>query len=207
MINIIIADDHSVIRNGLKSMLAENSAITIIGEAANGKELIELLEKRSCDVVCTDISMPLMDGVEVTKYITKNFPKIKVICLSMHEEIEFIKKIMDAGAAGYVFKDLSKEEFQIAIETVYNGKKYFNPKLFDILLKSESNSAKDEIVLSEREKEILKLIAEEYTNAEIAKKLFVSIRTVDTHRQNLLQKLNVKNTAGLVKYAIKSSLL
>src|ERR1700751_6003649 len=99
MINIIIADDHSVIRNGLKSMLAENSSIAIIGEAANGKELIELLEKKSCDVVCTDISMPLMDGVEVTKYITKNFPKIKVICLSMHEEIEFIKKIIDAGAA------------------------------------------------------------------------------------------------------------
>ncbi len=207
MINIIIADDHSVIRNGLKAMLEGNSSMTIVGEAANGKELIALLGKKSCDVVCTDISMPEMDGVEATKYIMKHFPKIKVICLSMHEQIDFIKKIIDAGATGYVFKDLSKEEFQTAIETVHGGKKYFNPKLFDILLSAETNSGKDEIVLSDREKEILKLIAEEYTNTEIAKKLFVSIRTVDTHRQNLLQKLDVRNTAGLVKYAIKSSLL
>ena len=114
--------------------------------------------------------------------------------------------MMDAGAAGYVFKDSPKEELQLAIKTVYGGKKYFNQKLFDILLNVESNG-KTESVLSSREKEILKLIAEEYTNPEIAEKLFLSVRTVDTHRQNLIQKLNVKNTAGLVKYAIKSGLL
>ncbi len=207
MIKIIIADDHSIIRDGLKAMLEKNAAFEVVGEAANGKELIDLIGKISCDVICTDISMPVMDGVEATKYLTKKFPRIKIICLSMHEQIDYIKKMIDAGAVGYIFKDSSKEELEKAIETVHAGKKYFNQKLFDILLSSEKSHADGEIVLSDREKEILKLISEEYTNAEIAEKLFLSVRTVDTHRQNLLQKLNVKNTAGLVKYAIKSGLL
>ena len=206
MIKIIIADDHSLIRDGLKAMLEKDNFCEIVGEAANGNELLDLLKSVNCDVVCTDISMPEMDGIEATAFITKNFPKIKVVCLSMHEEVAFIKQMMEVGAAGYVFKDAPKEELQLAIETVYKGKKYFNQKLFDILLNVESNG-KDINVLSSREKEILKLIAEEYTNPEIAEKLFLSVRTVDTHRQNLIQKLNVKNTAGLVKYAIKSGLL
>jgi two-component system response regulator NreC len=206
MIKIIIADDHSIIRDGLKSMLEKNNFCKIVGEASNGEELLSLLKTTPCDVVCTDISMPVMDGVEATIQITKNFPKIKVMCLSMHEEAVFIKKMMDAGAVGYVFKDSSKEELQSAIESIHSGKKYFNQKLFDILLNMES-TGKEVGVLSSREKEILKHIAEEYTNTEIAEKLFLSVRTVDTHRQNLIQKLNVKNTAGLVKYAIKSGLI
>jgi DNA-binding NarL/FixJ family response regulator len=205
VIKIIIADDHSIIRDGLRAMLQKNDFCKIVGEAANGVELLNLLKETSCDVVCTDISMPVMDGVEATIQITKNFPKTKVMCLSMHEEAIFIKKMMDAGAVGYVFKDSSREELQTAIQSVHNGKKYFNQKLFDILLNIESNG-KEASVLSSREKEILKLIAEEYTNPEIAEKLFLSVRTVDTHRQNLIQKLDVKNTAGLVKYAIKSGL-
>ncbi|MGZ3862885.1 MAG: response regulator [Bacteroidia bacterium] len=206
MISIIIADDHSIIRDGLRAMLEKNNFCKIVGEAANGEELLELLKSTPCDIVCTDISMPKMDGVEATKQIVKNFPKIKVMCLSMHEEAGFIKQMMEAGAVGYVFKDSPSEELQTAIEAVNSGKKYFNQKLFDILLNMES-SGKTVSVLSSREKEILKLIAEEYTNPEIAEKLFLSVRTVDTHRQNLIQKLDVKNTAGLVKYAIKSGLI
>jgi len=205
VIKIIIADDHSIIRDGLKAMLEKNDFCRIVGEAANGEELLELLKTTTCDVVCTDISMPVMDGVEATKQIVKNFPKVKVMCLSMHEEAGFIKKMMEAGAVGYVFKDSSKDELKEAIQAVESGKKYFNQKLFDILLNMESGG-KEISVLSSREKEILKLIAEEYTNPEIAEKLFLSVRTVDTHRQNLIQKLDVKNTAGLVKYAIKSGL-
>ena len=207
MIKIIIADDHSIIRDGLKAMLEKNAALKVVGEAANGKELIELIGKIPCDVICTDISMPVMDGIEATKYLTKKFPKIKIVCLSIHEQIDYIKKMIDAGAVGYIFKDAPKEELEMAIKTVYAGKKYFNQKLFDILLSSEKSGLDNETVLSDRENEILKLISEEYTNLEIAEKLFISVRTVDTHRQNLLQKLNVKNTAGLVKYAIKSGLL
>jgi DNA-binding NarL/FixJ family response regulator len=207
MIKIIIADDHSIIRDGLKALLEKNPLFAVVGEAANGLELIELLKVKSCDIVCTDISMPAMDGVEATKQIDKKYPKIKIICLSMHEQVDYIKKMMEAGAVGYIFKDSSQEELQLAIETVYQGKKYFNQKLFDILLNDKKSASKNEVVLSTREKEILKLIAEEFTNAEIAEKLFISVRTVDTHRQNLLQKLDVKNTAGLVKYAIKSALL
>jgi DNA-binding NarL/FixJ family response regulator len=205
MIKIVIADDHSIIRDGLKAMLEKNNHFTIVAEAADGSELLNILQKTACDVVCTDISMPNMDGVEATRLIAKNFPKVKVMCLSMHEEAGYIKKMMEAGAVGYVFKDSPKEELEAAIEAVHSGKKYFNQKLFDILLNMESGG-KEVSVLSSREKEILKLIAEEYTNAEIAEKLFLSVRTVDTHRQNLIQKLNVKNTAGLVKYAIKSGL-
>ncbi|MGZ3903621.1 MAG: response regulator [Bacteroidia bacterium] len=206
MIKIIIADDHSIIRDGLRAMLEKNNFCKIVGEAANGEELLELLKSTPCDIVCTDISMPKMDGVEATRLIVKNFPKVKVMCLSMHEEAAFIKQMMEAGAVGYVFKDSPSEELQTAIEAVNAGKKYFNQKLFDILLNMES-SGKTVSVLSSREKEILKLIAEEYTNPEIAEKLFLSVRTVDTHRQNLIQKLDVKNTAGLVKYAIKSGLI
>ncbi|HXB39976.1 MAG TPA: response regulator transcription factor [Bacteroidia bacterium] len=206
MIKIIIADDHSIIRDGLKAMLEKNDFCKIVGEAANGEELLRLLKGTPCDVVCTDISMPVMDGVEATKQIIKNFPKTKVMCLSMHEEAGFIKKMMEAGAVGYVFKDSTKDELKEAIQAVHGGKKYFNQKLFDILLNMES-TGKEVSVLSSREKEILKLIAEEYTNPEIAEKLFLSVRTVDTHRQNLIQKLDVKNTAGLVKYAIKSGLV
>jgi|SRR6185437_14398278 len=207
MIKIIIADDHSIIRDGLKAILEKNSLFAIVGEASNGLELVNLVQTTPCDVVCTDISMQVMDGIEATKRIIEKFPKIKVICLSMHEQVDYIKKMMAVGAVGYVFKDSSQEELQLAIETVYNGKKYFNKKLFDLLLNDEKGDSKKEMILSTREKEILKLIAEEFTNIEIAEKLFISVRTVDTHRQNLLQKLDVKNTAGLVKYAIKSSLL
>lgn len=206
MINIIIADDHSIIRDGLKAMLEKNDFCRIVGEAANGEELLELLKTTPCDVVCTDISMPVMDGMEATRQIMKHFPKTRVMCLSMHEEAGFIKKMMEAGAVGYVFKDSTKDELKEAIQAVHSGKKYFNQKLFDILLNMESGG-KEISVLSSREKEILKLIAEEYTNPEIAEKLFLSVRTVDTHRQNLIQKLDVKNTAGLVKYAIKSGLI
>lgn len=205
MIKIIIADDHSIIRDGLRSMLEKNDFCKIVGEAANGAELLNLLNETSCDIVCTDISMPVMDGVEATKQIVEKFPNTKVMCLSMHEEAGFIKQMMEAGAVGYVFKDSSKDELKTAIEAVYSGKKYFNQKLFDILLNIESNG-KEVSILSSREKEILKLIAEEYTNPEIAEKLFLSVRTIDTHRQNLIQKLDVKNTAGLVKYAIKTGL-
>lgn len=206
MITIIIADDHSIIRDGLRAMLEKDDFCKIVGEASNGEELLELLKSTACDVVCTDISMPVMNGVEVTAQITKHFPKTKVMCLSMHEEATFIKQMMEAGAVGYVFKDSSKEELKEAIKAVHSGKKYFNQKLFDILLNMESGG-KEVGILSSREKEILKLIAEEYTNPEIAEKLFLSVRTVDTHRQNLIQKLDVKNTAGLVKYAIKSGLI
>lgn len=206
MVKIIIADDHSIIRDGLRAMLEKDDFCKIVGEAANGEELLELIKNTPCDVVCTDISMPVMDGVEATRQITKKFPGVKVMCLSMHEEAAFIKQMMEVGAVGYVFKDSSKEELKEAIQAVQNGKKYFNQKLFDILLNMES-SGKGVSVLSSREKEILKLIAEEYTNPEIAEKLFLSVRTVDTHRQNLIQKLDVKNTAGLVKYAIKSGLV
>ncbi|MGZ3867309.1 MAG: response regulator, partial [Bacteroidia bacterium] len=202
MIKIILADDHSIIRNGLRAMLSSRNDIEIIEEAENGKEVLGLLRNKEADIVVMDINMPEMNGIETTRKITAEFPKVKVVCMSMHEETSIIKEMVEAGAMAYLFKDSKQEELLRAIDTVFAGRKYYNPEIFDLLLKTERDESSNTVVLTEREKEILKLICEEFTNPEIAEKLILSVRTIDTHRRNILQKLDVKNTAGLVKYAI-----
>ena len=199
MINVIIADDHAIIRDGLKAMLAGAAGIEIVGCAGNGKQAIDMLEGSGADVILMDISMPLMNGIEATKIITEKYPAVKVIALTIHEQIDQVRYMLNAGVHGYVLKDAAKEELIQAILAVSKGKKYYSEKIMEKL--SSLNTSGNKPLLTEREKEILKLIAEEYTNQQIADKLFLSVRTVDTHRRNLFQKLGVKNTAGLVKYA------
>ncbi len=211
MIKIIIADDHSIIRDGLKALLKEEKNIEIIGEAANGLEVIEILKKDKTDIVIMDINMPKCNGLEATKLITTNFPEVKVIALTMNDQSDSVKSMVEAGVWGYLFKDSSKHEFIQAIETVAEGRKYFNNKVFDMLLMNSENSKQEENsetnILTIREKEVLKLIAEEYSSQEIADKLFLSIKTVNAHRRNLIQKLDAKNTAALVRYALKHGLI
>ena len=211
MIKIIIADDHSIIRDGLKALLKEEKNIEIIGEAANGLEVIEILNKNKTDLVIMDINMPKCNGLEATKLITANFPEVKVIALTMNDQSDSVKSMVEAGVWGYLFKDSSKHEFIQAIETVAEGRKYFNNKVFDMLLMNSENSKQEEnsetSILTIREKEVLKLIAEEYSSQEIADKLFLSIKTVNAHRRNLIQKLDAKNTAALVRYALKHGLI
>ncbi len=210
MIRILIADDHSIIRDGIIALLKSEKSIQITGEAANGFEVIELLKKNNTDIVIMDINMPGCSGLEATHIITKDFPAIKVIALTMYDQSDSIKSMVDAGVWGYLFKDSNKDELIQAIESVSGGKKYFNNKIFDLLMMNSENSkqesASEKSVLTIREKEVLKLIAEGHTSQEIADKLFLSILTVNAHRRNLLQKLDIKNTAGLVRYAIKSNL-
>lgn len=206
MINILIADDHQIIRDGIKAML-ENTSYKIAGEASNGFEVLKAMENSKIDVIIMDINMPLKDGIKTSGEIMELYPSAKIVGLSMYEDKIMVKKMINSGALGYLFKGAGKEELISAIESVHSGKKYFSNEVFNMLLQADTPEEKNNEVLSSREIEILKLIAEEYTNPEIAEKLFLSIRTVDTHRRNLLQKLEVKNTAGLVKYAIKKNLL
>ena len=214
-IRLLLADDHKIIRDGIAALLSEVPNFEIVGEAKNGRELIALLVDTPADVVLMDINMPVMGGIEATEEITKRFPDVRVLALSMYNEKSFIQKMLHAGATGYVLKNVGKDELVLAIETVRTGKSYFSDEVSMAMMSSfmskkplnAPSSFSPEIILTKREIEVLGLISQEMTNNEIADKIFVSPRTVDTHRRNLLQKIGAKNTAGLVRYAMSSGIL
>ncbi len=210
-IKIVIVDDHEIIRDGIKALLTNAEHIEVVGEASNGKEAIKILiECNDVDLVLMDISMPVMNGIDATKYISENFTHPKVLTLTMHDDEVHIIKMLQAGALGYVFKTTGKNELVEAIDTIADGESYFTKEasktIMQHFMKNKANSRKSTVHLTKREKEVLLLITEELTNQEIADKLFLSHRTIDTHRRNLLQKIGVKNTVGLVKYALKHNL-
>ena len=207
--SIIIADDHQLFRNGLKMLLESIPDFEIAGEASNGEEFLQLLKNYPADIALMDINMPEMDGIEATRRGLKICPTISVIALSMYGEEEYYYKMVDAGAKGFILKDSDISEVKEAIITVRKGGSYFSQELlYHVIQKikhreSESKSAN----LSKREKEILLKICEGLSNQEIAESLFISKRTVDKHRANLLGKTNSKNTASLILFAIKNKLI
>ncbi len=211
-IKIILVDDHQMFRDGVKSVLSDEENIEVIGEVGNGNDLYELLKSKTPDLLITDISMPDISGINVTKYVSENYPEVKILILSMHSTEEFITKALSAGANGYLPKDTSMNELLEAINTIYKGDNYFNKEISDTILKSIINKSKWEQenykkkMLTRREKEIVSLVVDGLTNKEIAHKLFISIRTVDSHKNNIMQKLNLKSSVELVKYAIKNNL-
>lgn len=213
-IRVIIADDHKIIRVGLRGLLEREKDIEVAGEAENGMNLLALLKSTPTDVILMDIDMGDTNGIETTRQVKELYPAAQVLGLTMHEEQNYIIPMLEAGASGYLLKDAGREELLGAIHTVYHGDSYFSQKVSATLLHAITKqkeapsfkSGKNQIPLSDREIEVLQLIARELSNGEIAEKLFISIRTVDTHRRNLLEKLNVKNTAGLVKYAIENGI-
>lgn len=211
-IKIVLLDDHQMFRDGVKAVLGDEAHIELIGETGSGKELFELLAQIEPDLVITDISLPDISGIEVASRIVKLYPNVKVLMLSMHTNEEFIVKALEAGAHGYLPKDTSMEELLEAINTIYLGENYFNKDISNVILKglinkSKSNSAEEKAeALTRREKEIVKLVVEGLSNKEIAEKLYISIRTVDSHKTNILQKLNLKSTVELVKYAIRNKM-
>ncbi len=212
MINVLIADDHEVFRDGIISILENVDDISIVAEAKDGRETMEKLKEVKPDVILMDIAMGGANGIETTQLVKQAYPDIKVLVLSMHSESGYVVKMLEAGASGYLLKDAGQEEMIRAIRTVYEGNTYYSQQVSSIIVAQLTNSGKAQkeragVPLTQREVEVLKLITEEYSNPEIAEKLFISVRTVDTHRRNLLEKLRVKNTAGLVKYAIKQGLL
>jgi DNA-binding NarL/FixJ family response regulator len=207
---IIIADDHNMFLEGIASLLSNSDDVEIVGKASNGKEALSLLEKTKTDIIVLDISMPEMDGIEVAKYIKKKYPDLKTLILSTHSNSHMIAKLIRIGIDGYLLKNAEKDELLYAIKKIKSGSIYYSKEVTEIHNEYDSNLKQNLATtteLSNREKEILILIAQQLTAAEIAEKTFISLNTVNTHKRNLLSKLNVKNTAGLVKYAIELGLL
>ena len=212
MIKIIIADDHQLFIDGIKSLVKTMKNMEIVAEVNNGKELLEVLEKTTCNIVLMDINMPEMDGIEATKLVKTKHPLLKILMLTMFSSRDYIEKLLRAGADGYILKNTGKAELQEAIETLMNGESYFSKEVTERImegLQKKKNMEKSTylVELTEREIDVLKLIVQEFTTAEIAEKLFISTHTVETHRKNLISKLNVRNIAGLVKYAMQNGLV
>ena len=209
-IKIILVDDHQMFRDGVRSVLSDEENIDIVGEVGAAEDLYELLILQKPDLIITDISLPGISGIEIAKYVSKNYPEVKILILSMHSNEEFITKALNAGANGYLPKDTSMTELLEAINAIYKGDNYFNKNISDTILKSIINKSKNETseqeTLTKREKEVITLVVDGLTNKEIAEKLFISIRTVDSHKNNIMQKLNLKSSVELVKYAIKNNL-
>lgn len=208
-IKLLLVDDHQLFRNGLKLLLNSFKEFEIVAEASNGKECLDILETTSFNVILMDINMPEMDGITATLEILKLYPDTKIIALSMYGEEDYYFKMVDSGAKGFLLKDSDINEVKEAIITVNNGGTYFSSDLLHhVIQKIKTRDAEiKESNLSKREKEVLEKICEGLSNQEIADTLFISKRTVDKHRANLLCKTNSKNTASLILYAIKHNLI
>lgn len=212
-IEVIIADDHELFRDGFKLMLSKQKQIKVVAEAENGKELVELVQLHKPQIVITDIKMPHLDGIEATKKIAETHPTIGIIGLSMFDEDDLIIDMLEAGAKGYLLKNADKEKILEAIQTVYEGNPYYchttSNKLTQLIAKSKYNPYKKNktIDFSPKEIEIIQLICKQLTNKEIGEKLFMSSRTVEGYRLKIMEKMDVKNPVGLVLYALKTKLV
>ena len=207
MIRVFIVDDHPVVIEGIHSLLTNEKDIAWVGQAMNAASCLGFFVNNTADVILMDISMPGMDGVELCAVMKNKYPGIFILGLSTFNQGIYIKKMMENGASGYILKNSSKEELIKAIHTVHEGGIYFSGEAGQALAEYQKSSKSELPVLTPREKEILELIAEGYTNPQIAEKIFLSQFTVDSHRKNLLAKLNVKNTASLIRLAVENKLI
>ncbi|WP_456437668.1 response regulator [Psychroserpens sp.] len=209
MIKVVILDDHLMVLEGLQTMLKNDKNITITNTFNRGKKLLEFLKTETPNIILLDINLPDSNGIDLCKTITTSYPEINIIGLSNYSETGFVKNMMRNGAKGYLLKNTTKTELIETIKTVHSGKTYLPKVLKDKLLNESFGVQSSSFVpkLTRREQEILSNIAEELTNNEIAEKLFISIKTVESHRKNLLQKFGVRNTAGLIKEAFTKGLL
>ncbi len=211
-ITIIIVDDHAIFREGLHFVLSQSESFQVIGEACNGNEFLKLLDTMKPDIVLMDISMPEMDGIQATELALARFPDLKVITLSSFGQEIYYYKMIKAGVMGFIQKKSGKKELEEAIITVNQGQNFFpqdmlRKLIFKVGNKGETHLNVSEIKISKREKEVLLLICQGYSNNEIGKALFISAKTVDNHRTNLLAKTNTKNSAHLVMYAIQNKII
>lgn len=204
-VKLLVVDDHPMLRGGIVSLFNSAENLEVIGEAANGAEAIQCVQKDKPDVVLMDINMDGKLDVLTTEEIKTKWPDVKVVAFSMHEEVQVIRRMLKAGASGYLLKNASHQELVKAIETVQRGESYYSQEVVEIMTNSLSPDGEDmsNIVLSNREKQVLHYVAKEYTNQEIADKIDISLRTVETHKRNLIKKLRVKNVVGLVRFALE----
>jgi len=214
-IKILIADDHAIVRDGLRSLFRGDSQFIVVAEAADGEEAVRLVEKYQPHVVIMDVSMPNLNGIEATSIIKKKYPDTKVLVLTVHENEEYIRELVLAGADGYVIKSAQKKEIFDAVRAVAEGTTFFSPTVSKVLIQGlvrmarheEPFDSSDKERLTRREVEILRLIGEGMTSREIADKLCLSVTTVHTHRTNIMKKLDIHQTVNLVKFAIQKHLI
>jgi DNA-binding NarL/FixJ family response regulator len=217
-ITVLVADDHTIVRRGLVSLLSLSDEIEVVAEAADGMAAVDLALKHDPDVVLMDINMPVLNGLEATRKIRKEAPHIRILVLSAHDNEEYVLQVVRSGANGYLLKNSSSEDLYAAIRSVHTGHAFFSPAVSRIIvdgyLKTSATATaetpsdqKTDSRLTAREREVLQLIAEGETHLRIAEILHISIRTVDTHSTNIMKKLDIHDTAGLVKYAIKNGIL
>ena len=210
MINILIADDHQMFIDGLKALLRREKNIHIAGEVGNGLDALEFIKKQQPDLLITDISMPGMSGVELTRQVKQHYPEVKVLVLSMYNDREIVGEILMSEAEGYILKNTGRQELINAIQRIADNSTYYSNEVLNIMmtrLKRQKAIEKNTAQLTTREIEIVKLIMEEYSSEEIAEKLFISKRTVDTHRKNIIQKTSTRTLVGLIKFAIENNLV
>jgi DNA-binding NarL/FixJ family response regulator len=210
---ILLVDDHKLIRDAIKSYMDSDDEFDVVDEAGNGQEALILLKTVEVDVVMLDISMPVMDGIVCAQEIRNAYPDIKVLALSMMNDNQFIKQMLAAGALGYILKNSGEEEIKKALRKVNDGETYYSAEVAETVMQNmmkggikRSNKLVVDLPRTSREEEVLHLIIKEYTNQEMADELFISPRTVDAHKRNLLEKTGSKNIAGLVLYAIEKNL-
>ena len=211
-IRVLLADDHTILRDGIRALLEDQADIEVIGEAQDGQATVKMTAKLQPDVVVMDIAMPLLNGLEATRQIQRDFPQVKVLILTMHENEEYIRQVLAAGALGYVLKDAAARDLLGAIRSVYQGEAVLSPAITRLVIEDylrwgDIRPPDSSNGLTSREREVLQLIAEGYTNKEIAEILCISIKTVQSHRTNLMSKLDLHDRGELIKYAIQKKII
>lgn len=211
-IRVVVADDHHILLDGLKAMLQKQKDLELAGLYNNGQDLFDDLGNTMPNIALVDINMPALNGIELTAKIKEFYPHVSVIALSMHDDARHIMDMIEAGVSGYLLKNVNDKELMEAIRSVNNGKLYFSSEVAEkitsmVITQQKKLSEPKEARLTDREVEILKLISEEYSNADIARALFISERTVETHRKNMLRKTNNKTVVGLLKYALEKQII
>jgi DNA-binding NarL/FixJ family response regulator len=207
-LSILLADDHAVVRNGFRHILAAEWDMQVVGEASNGREAVDMAEQLKPDVVVMDVTMPELNGIEASRRIAKTSPRTRILALSMHKDAVYVREILRAGAHGYLLKDSSQSDFLSAVRAVAVGKGWLSPEVSDAVLEDYRKHVTNPVdLLSTREREVLQLIAESKTNKEIASALHLSVYTVEAHRSRIMEKLNLHSIGELVRFAMRNGLI